>query len=187
MKLPQFLADEAETNCEHKRIVPIDADWARCEDCGDASFPISASAAGYEPEGMTEAEKEVERCHAALDRIYRYLAALEPSLTSVEQANLCITDACKWRKHPTWEERYEYLQTAEGKRDEERQFKARKKAISRFYGDVVIAERVLQMATPDELRAAVRDQGKTIKALEKTIKTLEKTIKTLERTAQPGA
>lgn len=82
---------------------------------------------------MTEAEWEVERCHAALDRIYQYLIVLEPSLT-VEQANLCLTDACKWRKHPEWEERFSYLQTTEGKEAEARQFQARKKALDAMIG-----------------------------------------------------
>lgn len=32
--------------CPHTNVVPIDEDWGRCEDCGDASFPISRWAAG---------------------------------------------------------------------------------------------------------------------------------------------
>jgi hypothetical protein len=71
-----------------------------------------------------ELRLEVERSHAALDRIYRYLVQLEPTLTK-EQFLLCPTDTCKWRKHPEWEERFEYLSSPEGKAAEEVQFNAR--------------------------------------------------------------
>lgn len=74
---------------------------------------------------LEEAEAEIRRSHAALDRIHRYLLELGPTLTTLEQVLLCPIDNCKWRKHPEWEERYEYLQTSEGKVAEEIQFRTR--------------------------------------------------------------
>lgn len=47
---------ELMSECEHKRIVRIDADWGRCEDCKDSTFPLSARAAGYaDPDAVNEA------------------------------------------------------------------------------------------------------------------------------------
>ena len=71
----------------------------------------------------TEAEIEVERCHRALTRIYKYLRVLEPTLT-LEQVMLCPIDATKW-KNPEWEDRDAYLLTEEGKLAEDLQFGAR--------------------------------------------------------------
>lgn len=40
-------APEAEeASCPHRKIVPINKDWGRCEACGDSTFPLSDLAAG---------------------------------------------------------------------------------------------------------------------------------------------
>jgi len=81
---------------------------------------------------LAKVEEEVLRAHAALDRVHRYLVELGPTLT-YEQVLLCPIDTCKWRKHPEWEERYEYLQTPEGRKAEETQFKARSKGLRKKF------------------------------------------------------
>lgn len=83
---------------------------------------------------MTEEElrKEVERCHTALARIYEQLVALEPTL-SLEQVLLCPVDECKYWKHPEWEERYEYLQTSEGRQAADTSLAARKERLKAWF------------------------------------------------------
>ncbi len=68
--------------------------------------------------------RERDEARRALDRVYRDLCVLEPTLTK-EQIALCPVNATKWEKQPEFSERDAWHQTPEGAEAQRLQFEAR--------------------------------------------------------------
>ena len=87
--------------CAHARIVDIDANWARCEDCGDDTFPISHAAAYGTAPSPRSSESRFRAWLDANPRVYGEVVRLAREWRAIHGPTSRVGIATLW-EHLRW-------------------------------------------------------------------------------------